>query len=133
MQRALPAWRTGLVDALRGLLARGVYDVAFLENELPQFGFRYDRTSDRLWYDGRSVALGAFTPDKIALEVGETFMPAASNLNLLVDATSTSAAVIRLLYPGRVPPSTQVRDRSRGLAGDLELLAQAPPPDSRLH
>ena len=115
-------------ELLELLTGHGVYDVAIIEDQFTRFGFTYDRKADTLSYEGRSVRLGSATPTQMQKSMEAD--PAGGILDQglvdetmrLVDAISLSAAVFRLVAPGKVVPSELYNGRGTGYRKNVQAI-----------
>lgn len=104
---------------LEDLTGHGVYDVAIVEEQLPRFGFVYDRALDMLAFEGRRVRLGSKTRKQMQKDMasdpkGGILDAGLADDTRMVDALALSEAVFRLVAPGRTPPSTLYNGRGTG-------------------
>lgn len=114
----------GLLELLTG---HGVYDVAIIEEQFTQFGFTYDRATDTLSYEGRSVRLGSATPTQVQKSMANDPKGGILDTGLgpttrLVDALVLSAAVFQLVAPGKVVPSSLYNGRGTGFRKNVQAI-----------
>jgi hypothetical protein len=111
-----------LPELLQSLTGQGIYDIAFVENELPRFGFQYSRRSDLLWWSTKSTKLGARPPEIAAGEDNDSAVdPTRSSTGLVFDAIQLSTAILRLISNSSAPTGASY-NRARQYKTDVALI-----------
>lgn len=115
-----------LNELLELLHPRGVYSVALLEQELPRFGFRYDRGADRLAYRDRVELVGSRPAEDFHREAEEDedleMDDDKPRDGMLMDAVVLSDVLFRLPYPGRTAPGRLHADRDDAYAANVAAI-----------
>lgn len=97
-----------------------------LEQELPRFGFRYDRGADHLAYRDRVELVGTRPAEDFhreAEEHGDLEMEADNpGTASSWDAVVLSDVVFRLLFPGRTVPGRLHADRDDAYAANVAAI-----------
>ncbi|HEX5016570.1 MAG TPA: hypothetical protein VFX15_03170 [Actinomycetes bacterium] len=113
-----------LLDRLTG---HGVYDVALVDEQLPKFGFRYNRATDRLQFKGGVEKLGVLSRDEMIEDMARSSTGNILDTDIpdkgrLIDALALSRAVHKLLLPGQAVPGDNYNGRARQFRKNVESI-----------
>lgn len=114
-----------LSELLGGLAGHGVYDVAFLHEQLSKFGFTYEQDGTLRFANG-VTDLPTYTPDEMTRIMGEDpkggILDVRDENTRLFDALDLSIAVHKLLLPGKVVPSSLYHGRGKGFRQNIAAI-----------